>query len=75
VGNPRSSVWNDPADLDPETGKPWKVHQMVKKLEDALGRSHAPAGAARWYALWGQLTERQRNLYKRAGGRKPRRRQ
>jgi hypothetical protein len=74
VGNPRSPVWNDPAGVDPETGEPWKVHQMVKKLEEALGRSHAPAGAERWRALWAQLTAGQRNLYNRAGGWKPSRR-
>jgi hypothetical protein len=75
MGRPKAENWLDPAGVDPTTGEPWRVCDMVAKLEAALGRTHNPQRRAAWLALWEGLDETQRGQYKQARGRRPRRKQ
>jgi hypothetical protein len=74
MGDPRAKNWHDPAGADPETGQPWRVCDMVAKLEQRLGRAHRGARVARWQDMWERLDDTQRNQYKQANGRRPGRR-
>lgn len=74
VGNPKSENWFDPAGLNPTTGEPWRVCDMVATLEAALGRAHNDKRTAAWLKLWNELDDPQRGHYKQARGRRPRRR-
>jgi hypothetical protein len=74
MGNTRAENWRDPAGLDPETGQPWRVCDMVGKLEQTLGRAHQGERAAIWQEQWDRLDDTQRSQYRQARGRRPRKR-
>jgi hypothetical protein len=71
MGNQRAENWRDAAGLDPETGEPWRVCDMVGKLEATLGRTHHGSRATAWQENWDQLDDKQRSQYKQARGRRP----
>jgi hypothetical protein len=72
MGNQRAENWRDPAGINPDTGKPWRVCDMVATLEHALGRSHSLEGARKWHERWSDLDDNQRSQYRQARGRRPR---
>lgn len=71
MGHPGAENWRDPAGMDPDTGQPWRVCDMVGKLEARLGRAHRGARAASWQEIWDRLDDTQRSQYKQARGRRP----
>lgn len=71
MGDANAQNWHDPAGFDPETGEPWRVCDMVGKLEQRLGRAHRGVRAGDWQEIWDRLDDKQRSQYKQARGRRP----
>jgi len=60
MGNAKAENWFWDAGRDPTSGEPWRVCDMVTKLEATLGRTPNPQRRAAWLALWEQLDDTQR---------------
>lgn len=69
---PRPANWEDDAGIDPETGKSWKVKDMVTKAERLLGKKHTQVAKRRRLDWEATLNPAQKRQLRRAGVKRPR---